>query len=296
MSKTQSDTQASDKTTGIDKGVQETVSILQQVSGETIEAAEAESGDNVQTGASASEGDFNPSEYTHEDDGANLPVTETPNVTTLKTGAPDLEAPHGRDANGKPLAPYGYSRKGRVKILPGKPRDDGSDPYYLTGEKPKTAASAGVTSDEDALKELISKPKPEGTPAPAEAVPTPEPAKKTSEELMKKYTVFISGSMLLVALDFVAGNVIVKVYELYSEYILGKRQTVADKKELKLTEEEKKDMVELADAVAKEILAGLSPLQQFALYMAVLYGTKITYAAKVERPEKVKRVKKQPGK
>jgi hypothetical protein len=52
----------------------------------------------------------------------------------------DREAPHGRDGDGKPLAPYGYTRDGKVrKSAAGRPAKD---------DKPRTTAEpAGAPAD-----------------------------------------------------------------------------------------------------------------------------------------------------
>ena len=50
--------------------------------------------------------------------------------------------------------------------------------------------------------------------------------------------------------------------------------------DLKFSEKEKAELGDLADEVVQEILESLSPMQQFFLYMGIIYGTKIMYANK----------------
>lgn len=253
------------------------------------------SGESILENVSSDKLIFDPSQFEEVVDNP-VNVSASPEVTrpavTSQASLADITAPFGRDANGKRIAPYGFSKKGNVKLTGGRPgnKNKGFDLEETTPKKP-----AAPLSDESELISKLTPPTPpvQSTatqPAPEVVTPTPPPqptatAAATKAELLEKYKVHISGAMALVALDFIAANVIVRLYNLIAP------DKIEDKSQLKLTDEEKKDIVDLADVIVKELLETLSPLQQFLIWMSVLYGTKITYATKVPKVKKVRKVK-----
>lgn len=240
---------------------------------------------------------FDPSQYIVEDE-TPAPVTEKVADKIVNTPAPvstfTKDAPFGRDANGKRIAPYGFSKKGNVKMIAGRPTDGGGyDKEEKRKAKPQPAAPVvppPVTDEKDLLSKLTPpvtvppSPAPVTDPQPALAVTPPvEVAPVVNAALIEKYKVHISGAMALVALDFIAPNVFVRIYNFFSP-----NDMIQDKTQLKLTPDEKKDLVELAEVVVKEVLEKFSPLQQAALYLSLMYGSKITYAEKVPKEKKAR--------
>lgn len=189
-------------------------------------------------------------------------------------------APFGLNDDGTPFAPYGFTRRGnRVKTVPGRPRDDeqpaaGTDspPTGQSTVKPNATQPQTPKPDDthllnDALKD--SQPK---QPAPGETPATAPPTSKPN------YKVWINGSMFLVAMDFVFPGTIALAFNYFSKTHRVKAE------DLKFTDDERKDLEPLADEVVGELLNKMSPLEQFIIFTAILYGAKLTFAAK----EKVK--------
>lgn len=76
--------------------------------------------------------------------------TSRPRVDATAPPPVDHEAPHGRDADGKPLAPYGYTKDGKPKrTKAGRPRNDDADrartaePGDQADDKPGDGKAAG---------------------------------------------------------------------------------------------------------------------------------------------------------
>jgi hypothetical protein len=162
--------------------------------------------------------------------------------------APPSEAPHGYNEDGSVKAPYGYTKKGKVKILPGRPTE-------VNG----SVNDSQVASDEDELKKELSK----ESPAPP---PVPAPVKKD-------FRVFINGAMFLLAMDFIFPGAIATVFNLFSK-------EKVNKDDLCMTDSEREDFKDLADEVVKDLLGGMSPLQQFFIFTSIIYGSKLAYAPK----------------
>lgn len=85
----------------------------------------------------------------------------------------------------------------------------------------------------------------------------------------KKYGVLISGDMLLSVTDAIIPRGIVAVRKVLK--IKGDKK-VSD---LVLTEDERKVLGPLADKVVEELFEKFSPMQQFALVLAAIYGSKV---------------------
>lgn len=77
--------------------------------------------------------------------------------------------------------------------------------------------------------------------------------------------VYISGAILLVLCDVVFPRGITLVFG-------GNAET---RRKMKLTAEEKRELTPLADEAAKELLSGLTPVQQFLIAMGAVYAGKL---------------------
>ena len=213
----------------------------------------------------------------------------------IKNKYPEADqAPHGRGEDGKPLAPYGYSKvTGLPKKLPGrdwdkekhrdKPRDEREllnelEEINLADFKEAPAQVAAPTVEVKPVEEIpVPEIKTEVTPAPVIAAPAPAATPG-------KHKVYISGAMFLFAIDLIIPKTI--------EFAYGFMNLKFTKPEaLKMDDEEKKDLAPLCDSVVDEILAGLSPLQQFMLYTGVIYGSKVMYAETVPKKVRAKKTK-----
>jgi len=192
-------------------------------------------------------------------------------------------APHGRNPDGSPIAPYGFRVNGLPKKLPGRPfekernRDKPKDERDLLNE----------IEEEINLNEYKDEPAPEVTSGgeqipPKDPEPQPAPAFKPTTG---KHKVYISGAMFLFALDLLLPKTISFVYGTF----LGLEFT--NPKELKLDEDDKKDLAPLCDDVVEELLNTLSPLQQFMLYTGILYATKVSDAETRPKAKKEKKPK-----
>lgn len=194
--------------------------------------------------------EFNAEEYKQPDDFELKYTPERPDMPAIVNPTPtdDPEAPFGRNADGSPIAPYGYSKKGKVKKISGRPTEKET-------VKDSPDDSAKLLSD-------IAEAKKESTPETVVAPPE-----------KKEFKVYINGAMFLLALDFVFPGVIAMAYNFFND-------EKVDRNDLCMTEDERKEMQPLADDVVQELLKGLSPLQQFLIYTGVMYGTKLTFAPK----------------
>ena len=210
--------------------------------------------------------DISPAEIISEDAAPPPSQKLTFDVPRPETDTPS--APFGYDADGNPLTPYGIGKDGRIKKTAGRP------------SLKKTGPQTGAATDEKILGARLLE---SDAMSVAEASPEsdekqgPEAAEK--KELHDKYRVYISGAMALVVLDFLACNVICKIYSLVTGEDISKD-------DLRLTDDEKKDMVDLMDIVVKDLFDNLSPMKQAGIYLAVLYGTKISFAKKTPRKKK----------
>lgn len=207
------------------------------------------------------------------------PVVKVDHVKPIAKPGVSESAPFGLNDDGTPFAPYGFTRRGnRVKTVPGRPRDDqqpaAGTESPLTGQstvkpnatQPQTPKPDDSQQLNDALKD--SQPKP----TPAGEIPA------TASTSKPNYKVWINGSMFLVAMDFVFPGTIAFAFNYFSKTHRVKAE------DLKFTDDERKDLEPLADEVVGELLNKMSPLEQFIIFTAILYGAKLTFAAK----EKVK--------
>lgn len=181
------------------------------------------------------------------------PEESTPEETN--PGESDPEAPFGRNPDGSPIAPYGISKKGKVKKVSGRPSP---------GEKENEKDDKGELFA--AIKEDLKE-----TPV----APVPE---------KKQFKVFINGSMFLLALDFIFPGTIAMAYNFVSK-------SKVNRDDLCMTPDERKELTPLADEIVQELLQGLTPLQQFLIYTGVMYGTKLSFAPKQSTVKK--QIKKQ---
>lgn len=212
--------------------------------------------------------EFDSSEYKQEPELTYTPpLPETPYMVNPESPdeGSDPDAPFGRNADGSPIAPYGFTKRGgKVKRLPGRPIESES----------KEKATTGAGDDSEKLLNDIADDKPKES----EAVKHPE--------AKKEFKVYINGAMFLLALDFVFPGVISMAYNFFND-------AKVDRSDLCMTEDERKEMQPLADEVVQELLKGLSPLQQFLIYTGVMYGTKLTFAPKKLPYEKKEKSKKE---
>jgi hypothetical protein len=206
----------------------------------------------------------------------------------LNKDLPESElAPHGRDENGKPLAPFGLKKGTNLpRKERGRPwdkeknRDKPKDERELLKEietpdlsdyKAEPVTDTPPEAQHIPIEDIIDKPEP--TPAPA----APEPTLAATQ----KNKVYISGAMFLFALDLIIPKSIEFVYS-----FLGLEFT--DSKSIRLDENEKKDLRPMCDEVVNELLASLTPLQQFMLYTGIIYGSKISFAETKRKQKKTK--------
>lgn len=216
-----------------------------------------------------------------------LEVEETtppppPKVTADNDTPPRLEvknadAPFGYNEDGTVKAPYGFTQRGgKVKILPGRPTDKPG--------QPKVGGAVPLDDEGELLRELKQPPAQaptSGYTAPQIETPLPPPPPP-------KPKVYISGSMLLFCMDFVIPGTIEKFYNMFG----GSTISAADLKAFdQLSAKEREELTALADEVAKEMLANMTPMQQFMFYAGILYSSKLMLAPKTAKVRKVKQAK-----
>lgn len=170
-------------------------------------------------------------------------------------------APHGRDETGKPLAPYGWTLDRKTKLKRVKKQVGRVDP-------PKTERD-----DHAALNAAIG----------WQAGPTsPDPGGSPSGVAAKqKFEVHVTGAMFLFMLDAIVPGAISLLYNAVSS-------DKVESKSLKMTPEDKQDLEKISDAVVGDLLGALTPLQQFALMLSLMYASKLTYAPKLAKVKKGK--------
>lgn len=185
-------------------------------------------------------------------------------------------APHGRDANGVPLAPYRWTKdratkKFRVKKAEGRSSDN-----------PNASNSERIGEDDSKalLNDLQPQPGQQQAGQQQQQQGAPNTAGQSSQPQPQKFEVNISGAMFLFALDTVVPGAMALAYN-----FLSTKNTV-DHKALKMDAQEMEQLTPSADAVVKELLSGLSPLQQFMLFTFIMYGSKLMYAEKTPKLKK----------
>lgn len=98
---------------------------------------------------------------------------------------------------------------------------------------------------------------------------TPEQQKKKEEE--KKLYATISGETFLNVLDIAFSHLIPKVYG-----FIDKRAKKIDSNNIRLTEQDKKDLAEIAGEVSKQVFGNMSPMGQLLIGLTVIYSSNVS--------------------
>jgi len=97
-----------------------------------------------------------------------------------------------------------------------------------------------------------------------------EPEAEEQEEPRRTSTTQIKGATVLLVVDLFAPPLLAKLYN-----YLFKPKKAIHYKDLKLTSEEKEELIELADAAFEDAGIELSPMNAFLSTLAIVYTTKI---------------------
>ncbi len=125
-----------------------------------------------------------------------------------------------------------------------------------TQAKPRKDGSASLDSATSAYKKVA---------APVQG--SPQDPKKDYVDLSQ----YISGALLLIAIDSVMPSLMCTVLS----WFMGSKYKYADKKLLKLTPTEKKELEPLADQIVKLLFGMVHPAVAFAVTLGIMYAGKI---------------------
>ena len=94
-----------------------------------------------------------------------------------------------------------------------------------------------------------------------------------AKEKERQFSNFVSGYLFLLCIDTLLPELLIFLFSRYD-----KKFREVDKKDLKLTADEKKELEPLADEVVKELFGTMSPVSQFIFTISFLYSGKLAIA------------------
>lgn len=147
------------------------------------------------------------------------------------------------------------------------PNDDANEKVIETPAEEKRGR--GRPRKSEAAKESFDNYKKTITPAPATTPATATTPAKPAPPVTYDMSKHITGYMLLVVMDIFFPVLLTKVVGMFNP-----RAKEIDRSKMKLTSEEKKELNDLADVVAKMMFATMHPLTAFGLITGMMYYAK----------------------